>query len=263
MKKYWLILSLVIVGFVISLFWFFKDNNDYSNNAKDNQTFKPSTYEAETLDKTAIFFGDSITKGFLTNGYSWANYIGDNYDLKTCVNAGKSDYRVSTYDNTKKWLVNEVLRHYDDKINYDFVILHGGINDLFYNTPIGKLSDSFDENTFDSLTFLGGLEIYLSKVTQKWPNAHIGYIINYITPNYMENGKKWTANDYLKYYDALKKGLDKWRIPYIDLSSQDFSDLLQVNTNYYLPDYLHLNKMGYDIISPYIYKWMKSIKPFS
>ena len=190
----------------------------------NNKLEAKATYKvnmSKTLQKSAIFFGDSIVYGFLSNGYSWANYIGDNYDLKTSINAGISDYRVSTYDNPNKWLVSEVKSHYDDSENYD----------LFY-------------------------------VTTKWPNSRIGYIITYYTPNYTERGKKWSYNDYKVYYDKTIEILNKWNIKYINLASDDFNNILRVEERTYLPDYLHLNRAGYEVVSPYIYEFMQTLEKY-
>ena len=71
---------------------------------------------SKTYKKKAIFFGDSLVSGYgsSSRNYSWANYIGDNYDLDSSVNAGAFDYRVSTYDDPKKWLVDVVKNHYNE-----------------------------------------------------------------------------------------------------------------------------------------------------
>ena len=216
---------------------------------------------SKTYQKNAIFFGDSIVYGFSSSpvGYSWANYIGDNYDLKLSVNAGINDYRVSTYDNPKKWLVDEVKNHYNDAENYDFVILEGGINDVLYNTPIGNISQSKDINSFDTNTFCGGLESYLYYVTTKWNNSKIGYIITYYTPNYTERGLKWSYNDYKKYYDKTIEILNKWNIKYISFATDEFNNKLDVEKKTYLSDYLHLNNEGYKIVSPYIYDFLQTL----
>ncbi len=236
-----------------------KGNNDLTATA----SYK--VIMSKTYKKNAIFFGDSIVYGFKSSpvGYSWANYIGDNYDLNVVVNAGISDYRVSTYDNPRKWLVDEVKSHYNDPNNYDFVILQGGINDLLYNTPMGSISDSKDINSFDARTFCGGLESYLYFVTSKWPNARIGYIITYNTPNYTERGLKWSYSDYKSYYDKTKEILNKWNIKYFDLSSDEFNNLLMVEQRKYLPDYLHLNNDGYKLVSPYIYDFMQTLDKYN
>ena len=247
------------------------DNNNNNQNNNNNTENKDKKEEVSvTKNKNIIFFGDSITAGYGSKSkkYSWANYIGTKYDFANYVNAGISDYRVSTYDNAKKWLVTQVKNHFNDKLNYDYVIMQGGVNDLIYNTPLGNLASDKNPDSFNKDTFYGGLELYLYNVTNKWKNSKIGYIITYYTPNYTERGLKWSYDDYKKYNDALKKALDKWNIPYLDLfdgsyNNKKYSDILKVTTKEYLSDYLHLNDAGYNLISPMIYEWIKTIKVYS
>lgn len=231
--------------------------NAKGNNGKSSKTsFK--VIASNTYNKRAIFFGDSITYGFLTNGYSWANFIKDNYDFDIVINAGISDYRVSTYDDKNKWLVSEV-NNYKNDIKYDYVILQGGVNDVLYNTPIGSISTSKNIEDFDINTFCGGLETYVATAINNYPNSKIGYIITYQTSNYVERGIKWTYEDYKKYVDITKEILDKWNIDYLDLFNDKYSEILKVDTNIYLSDNLHLNKDGYELIYPYIYDWMQDL----
>ena len=246
-----------------------QQNNNINNNDnnKDNKT-EPA--ESVTKNKNIIFFGDSITAGHGSKSkhYSWANYIGTKYDFANYTNAGISDYRVSTYDDENKWLVTQVKNHYNDKYNYNYVIMQGGVNDLIYNTPLGTLANDKNPNSFNKDTFYGGLELYIYNTISKWKNSKIGYIITYYTPNYSERGLKWSYDDYKKYNDALKKTLDKWNIPYLDLfdgsyNNQKYSDILKVTTKEYLPDYLHLNDAGYNLISPMIYEWIKTLNAYS
>lgn len=210
-----------------------------------------------TKDKTAIFFGDSIVSGWLTNGYSYVNYIKDNYDLKQVINAGIAGYRVSTYKNKKNWILNEIETYKEE--SYDYVILEGGINDMLLSTPLGNVNTSFDSTNFDITTFAGGLEWYIYTIKKTYPTAKIGYVITYNIPKYSEKGKFWTRDDYKLYVFMTKTILTKWKIPYIDLSTPEFDNLLEVEKKKYLPDYLHPNKEGYEIIYPYIYNWMKTL----
>lgn len=235
-----------------------------TGNNKKSSSVKYTIINSTTYDKTAIFFGDSITAGFgsTPRGYSWVNYLKDNYDLKDCINAGISDYRVSTYDDPNKWLVDEVNNYKNNKF-YDFVIMQGGINDLLYNTPLGSLSKDKNLELFDKNTYIGGLETYLYNVINNWPNAKIGYIITYYTPRYSERSITWSYEDYKTYYDATIKVLNKWNIKYLDLFNEEFTNIIKVNENTYLPDYLHLNNKGYDLVSPYIYDFMQSLSNYS
>lgn len=213
-----------------------------------------------TYDKTAIFFGDSITEGTkgTPKGYSWANYIGDHYDLKSTVNAGKSGWLISNALK-KKW-INSVVKSYKNK-EYDYVILHGGVNDIHQEVELGTYEDDDFSGNYDISTFLGGLETYIYTAKKQWPNAKIGYIVNYATPL-----KHPELNDlYPDYYSSMMKVLDKWQIKYIDLYSGStldgtkYSDLLKVDTQDYLIDDLHLNADGYELISQYIYEWMNTL----
>ena len=233
-------------------------NNDTINCKLDNKEVSYKIiYTMVTKNKNIIFFGDSITYGFLTKGYSWAEFIKDNYDFNIVTNAGISDYRVSTYDDKNKWLTDTIISHANEK--YDYVIMQGGINDVLYNTPLGEISNSKSENDFDVNTFAGGFESYIYNAKKYFKDAKIGYIITYYTPNYTERGQKWSYDDYNKYIMMTKKILDKWNIKYLDLFNEEYSNILKVDTKKYLPDNLHLNYEGYKIIYPYIYDFIKSI----
>lgn len=233
-------------------------NNDTINCKLDNKEVSYKIiYTVVTKNKNIIFFGDSITYGFLTKGYSWAEFIKDNYDFNTVTNAGISDYRVSTYDDKNKWLTDTIISHANER--YDYVIMQGGINDVLYNTPLGEITNSKRENDFDVNTFAGGFESYIYNAKKYFKDAKIGYIITYYTPNYTERGLKWSYDDYNKYIMMTKKILDKWNIKYLDLFNEEYSNILKVNTKIYLPDNLHLNYEGYKIIYPYIYDFIKSL----
>ena len=233
-------------------------NNDTINCKLDNKEVSYKIiYTMVTKNKNIIFFGDSITYGFLTKGYSWAEFIKDNYDFNIVTNAGISDYRVSTYDDKNKWLTDTIISHANER--YDYVIMQGGINDVLYNTPLGEISNSKSEDDFDVNTFAGGFESYIYNAKKYFKDAKIGYIITYYTPNYTERGLKWSYDDYNKYVIMTKEILDKWNIKYLDLFDEEYSNILKVNTKTYLPDNLHLNYEGYKIIYPYIYDFIKSL----
>lgn len=234
-----------------------KNNGSVTITAKASNGFIATchiTVVNNTYNKSAIFFGDSITQG---GDGSWAKYIRDNYDLKEVINAGVSDARLAN-KNSNKWLVN-IVQKYQGK-NYDYVILHGGINDVWSGTTIGEYDSNDFSGNYDTKTVLGGLETYIYTVKKLWPNAKIGYIINYSTPN-----KKDIYDNEPYYYPKMMEVLRKWNISYINLysgtnsSGQFYSNLLEVKTNKYVSDGVHLNRKGYELISPFIYEWMKTL----
>ena len=241
----------------------FKKKGKVTITAKSSNDIKAKctiNIKNNTHDRSAIFIGDSITYGYLSTpkGYGWGDYIGDHYDIGKTVNAGKSGWLISNYKD-KLWLKTEVENYKNKK--YDYVIMHGGINDTRWGVPLGTYNANDYSGKYDTKTFLGGLETYIYTAKKQWPNAKFGYIINYETPNCNKN----TVTLAPEYYIVMKKVLDKWNIKYLDLyygSTPDgvkYSDLLKVKTKEYIPDGLHINRAGYRLLSPYIYDWMNTL----
>ena len=63
-------------------------------------------------------------------------------------------------------------------------------------------------------------------------------------------------SDMSEYFALSKKICDKWEIPYLDLYFDENLNkyLLKTHTNECLPDTVHPNTKGYDILTPYIDK---------
>lgn len=218
-----------------------------------------ATFISKTNNKSALFIGDSITFGrnSTPRGYSWANYIGDNYDLKSITNGGWSGAVIS--NTSELYLINKMNSYKNH--NYDYIILSGGTNDIHYGVALGTFNSNDFSGNYNTKTFLGGLENYIYTAKKNWPNAKIGYIITYETPNSSKNRIKLSS----KYYKEMKKVLDKWNIDYLDLYSGSniygikYRNLLKVNSYKYLVDGLHLNREGYNLVSPYVYIWMNTL----
>ena len=210
--------------------------------------------------KRVLFVGDSITHA----SFSWASVIGKAYRMDW-TNSGISGATIS--DLREKIIRHQLMLNADK--DYDYVIMHGGINDAMSSAPIGSVSGSFNVADFDAETYIGGLETLFYYAYENFPGAKFGYIINYATPNSKFGG--CTAGDDTKaYYEAAKMACDKWGIPYIDLYSGSTADgksysfdILQVDKaaeNFINndPNEIHLSAAGYNLISPYIAKWMET-----
>ena len=213
------------------------------------------TVQSNTYNKTAIFFGDSITMG--ANNYSFTNYISKKYDFKNIVNAGISGGFISLFTQ-ERWILNVVKKYAGKK--YDYVIMQGGINDTAVPMALGSYSSNNFSGNYDSATFLGGLETYIYTVKKQWPKAKLGYIITYKTPLDAKVSQNST-----EYYSKMMKVLQKWKVSYINLYSGKtsngvkYSDLLKVNTKTYIFDGNHLNKKGNNLIAPHIYEWISKL----
>ena len=215
--------------------------------------------------KTALFCGDSICAGSTLEPVekrAWAGRIGLEYGTIS-TNAGRAAASVALSTDIGKGRSpdNRIITQIEAaKGNpYDYVILHGGINDAMSLIPVGVMTDSSDVADFDITTFAGALEELFARAQEYFGDtAQIGYIVNYQTPMSEWGG---ATQDWSEYIAVALQICDKWNITYLDLyNDEEFNqDVLKVSTKEYLPDYLHPNAAGYDILTPKIGDWMETL----
>lgn len=259
----------------IDNFMVFKNlENGLSNWPTEYIPFQKEVDEQNPLSqKSALFVGDSIVNAVKDPQhpyYGWAGRIGTQNDMDW-KNAGISSATVSTAlpsSEPDNRIVNQLKKNTTKA--YDYVILQGGMNDSIAETELGEMSDSYQLEDFDISTFSGAMEELIYTAITEYEDAYIGYIVNYATPNSTWGGK---SADNAEYFRRAKEICEKWNVPYIDLfeggieengvyRSYSF-DILQMNTgvNLYqsLKSEIHIGSKGYDVISPYIAEWMKTL----
>lgn len=234
-------------------------------------------------EKKVVFDGDSICRADILVGVStgWAKYIGENNKMEW-HNVGISGGTITAEMYSEGGTARHWVSRYIDTIytiypELDYLILEGGTNDadLLTNDQIGTL-DPANYSTFDDTTFIGALESLFYKALNYYPNTKIGFIIAH---------KMGRASDYgyesadspstrrrRKFFELAIQVCKKWGIPYIDL--WEGSPLCPKLLCYYDPaktadenteagkayrDGQHLTQVGYNIISPKIEAWMKTL----
>ena len=205
------------------------------------------------LGKSALYLGDSIAYGAGDAlGLSWAGRIAQRGMVYENV-------AVSGWALTKPEISGrlQIVTQLDSakKSDYDFVILEGGVNDVLINERESEHPISFGEITsdgteFDTATICGAIEDLIVKTKAKFPNTKVGYIIN----NYFGASE----DDMTKYINAVKTACDKHGIDYVDLYNDEYVKA-NFNNEEHLPDSLHPNAAGYDILSEVIADWMETI----
>ena len=213
--------------------------------------------------KSALFVGDSISYGSADDSSyykgAWAGRIGT-VNSMNYVNASVSGSSCSTIRGDNR-IVNQIKAHEGKK--FDYVILHGGVNDAWSLAPVGEVTDDdcFDVEDFDLSTFAGGLEEMFYYATELYPDAKIGYIMNFKAP-LCDRG---TVKDMDEYFAEAEKICEKWDMPYLDLYHDDdfCEDELMVDTTEFLPDYIHPNGNGYDVLYPVIEAWMETLRGYN
>ncbi|MBQ1205961.1 MAG: SGNH/GDSL hydrolase family protein [Clostridia bacterium] len=216
--------------------------------------------ESPLYQKKILFVGDSITEARCewNQGKTivgWPGRIIEGNDMLG-INKGVSGASVSNCRGGNTILAQLQAER---KNNYDFVIIHGGVNDAWDAAPVGTITEGFDAK-FDFSTFAGGLETTFKYAKENFKDAQFGYIINFKI-NRAGIGK---LTDMTEYFDMAKQICEKWQIPYIDLyTDEDFNNnQLQYKRTTNLPDLIHPNSKGFDIIAPVINDWMETIPAY-
>jgi hypothetical protein len=105
------------------------------------------------------------------------------------------------------------------------------------------------------MTFCGGLNKVFSIAKKLYPNADLFYIANFYIPE-----GKGTVSNMGEYYALAKQICEKHGVTFIDLAGNEELNDIIANKNAsgvpdwskYMPDKLHPNAAGYDVITPYI-----------
>ena len=211
--------------------------------------------------KSVLFVGDSICEALCewSNGrwpygkdiVGWAGRIIYGHNM-TGKNLGRSGASLSNCRGANV-VVNQLAQERNN--TYDYVIMHGGANDAWDSAPVGKMAEGFD-GPFDLTTFAGGLEDMFKYAKENFPDAQLGFIINFQLPK----GTYGRLSDMSEYMDLAVQICEKWEIPYLDLYHDEaFNKELKVTTNTYLHDYIHPNGEGYNVIAPYVDAWLQTV----
>lgn len=243
-------------------------------------THKLQKLENELSGKKASFCGDSICAGTSVGdaspiyGKGWAGIIGEK-NVMTWQNLGVNGATIAATSSSTGTLivVNQLAKAYSDA---DYIILEGGCNDFDQmegktdTTTMGEMTAVWDDS-YKQTTFAGALEHLFYMAVTSHPKAKIGYIIPPIMGR--RNWTQYETISYRVYYNLAIDICKKWGIPYIDLWYE--SPLNPNLTVYYDPslgtngnisngtkcyvDGQHLTEAGYNLISPKIEAWMRTL----
>ena len=199
--------------------------------------------------KVLLSFGDSIMAGDGNNGKGIADYIAEKYgmELRDYSNGGATMGVTGNNDiyTQIKTAINEVE-------NADVIIFNGGTNDIVNiggdtsidtdpTVPIGSLVDSIFsvENLANTSTFSGAMELGISKLLEKYPNA----IIIYIRVHQMGSRNQ---NLQVLYGERAIEICKRWGIEFVNIYDSFQSRFPVKMRTEFLSDYTHPNENGYE-----------------
>ena len=216
--------------------------------------------------KVAIFDGDSICHATSADGIGWAGRIG------MANNMMWQNFGISGGTFTGGF-GNHCISETDYGITQpDYIIIEGGTNDADKIGSIlnGAKPDKFGtlnlvgyDEEFSTNTYCGAIESLFKRLLTTYPNAKIGVIIAQkmgVSNNYTKEGNNRRA-----YFEVLMQLCEKWGIPYINLWDKGrLNPKLSVyytngSEGEYYTDGQHLTARGYDLISPMIEEWMRTL----
>lgn len=231
--------------------------------------------------KTIVFDGDSLCQASSEAKHTvergWAYRIAHNTGM--CwrnFGIGGGTITAEMYShvtgNARHWISRSIDNIHKEFPTLNYLILEGGSNDadLLRDIPerFGEVIPNDYSGNYDDTTFCGAVESLFFKAISYYPTTKIGFIILPKMGVDDENEIHYRRVFFLKIIEICKK----WGIPYIDLwESSPLNPKLKV---YYDGDltleenvasgkaYIdgqHLTKVGYDIISPQIEAWIKTL----
>jgi lysophospholipase L1-like esterase len=248
-----------------SLFAIMK-NNAFTKEMYERLTGKKITAADDPLYKKKILFvGDSICAAGADSGTlkGWARRVQEDAGAE-CYNVGVSGAALSTCRlgrpgaTQNHQIANQLNVH--KNVKFDYVLIHGGVNDAWDSKPIGTVSKGYDLAGFDTTTYAGGLELAIYTAIENYGDtAAIGYLMNFQLPQCKYGVVSTKLGDY---FAVGRQICEKWGISYFDMfSNKEINNRLQVNSTKYLPDGVHPNEGGYDVLGPYITKYMRTMTP--
>ena len=226
-----------------------------SNTTRSDRAFYVDNVRIESIDthstalqnKNIVFMGDSITAAYGYKG--WSGELEEHYLInKYNLGVGGASYATAEGRTT--------IYAQKDKIpdvDVDFFVLNGGFNDIWSKVDLGTVSDisvaGATVDSFDTNTTAGAMEQMFCYLSKNYPNAKIGFVINYIGYS-----ASWDGVTFRDQFAPLAKAVcDKWGVSYLDLSTDTtFNGLYGIHTY----DGVHGNDIGYELVMRKMAPWL-------
>ncbi len=208
------------------------------------------------------FLGDSITQGCGASSVEkrYTDLIASKYGA-IVKNYGIGGTRIAVQTNEFSYLphnadfVTRVDQMDDDA---DLVIVFGGTNDYEHgDAPVGTFDDR------DPYTFYGALHTLCQKLLLKYPSSRIAFITplhrcNEFTVYPDKDGNpKRTLKEYV---EIIREITEYYSIGIIDLyRTSQIQPNIEENKVMFMPDGLHPNDAGYEILTDRITSYIKAL----
>ena len=208
------------------------------------------------------FLGDSITEGAGTSSPDrmFTMLIEREYGA-ICQNYGIGGTRIARQKTAtdEKWDRDFISRVPEMDNDADIVVVFGGTNDFGHgDAPLGTMSDR------TPYTFYGALHVLFTSLINKYPEAKIVMA----TPLHRCNednlrgdgNKKEDVGTLYRYVAIIREVAEYYSIPVLDLfACSGLQPCVPIIQQKYLPDGLHPNDAGHEILAEKIAGFLMSL----
>ena len=211
--------------------------------------YENEQYATMISGMNGLYLGDSISEAISYKG--WAGELAEHYGV-TGVNVSASGAVVI---NNKTHNLHQQLNRVPDGADFDFVLLNGGVNDVWKGHPLGEVSPE-GTTEFNVDTTIGALEDLFSRLKAAYPNSEICYILNYVC---VQAG--YPSDNFRDVFAPLaREACAKWGIHCLDLVDNDaFNAEFDASAGVHTYDGVHPNTEGYVVLTKYIATWLEEV----
>ena len=200
------------------------------------QTYVNEQYDSALNGLSGLYMGDSISEAIGYKG--WAGELYEHYGVKS--------YNVSVSGSTlaSNGIPNQLTKVPAEK-TFDFVMLNGGVNDVWRSIALGSVSAE-GTTQFDTETAIGALENLFSTLQTTYPDAEICYILNYACV-----GGDYPTDTFINDFAPLARAAcEKWGVHCLDLVADEaFLAEFDATAAVHTYDGIHANIEGYKVIT--------------
>ncbi|MBE6794927.1 MAG: SGNH/GDSL hydrolase family protein [Ruminococcaceae bacterium] len=135
----------------------------------------------------------------------------------------------------------------------DAIFIMGGVNDVWFNTPMGEFGSK------DNTTFYGAMDELCNLLLEKYPQQTIVFITPTEQNNDNCNSANTTGHTVADFAEAMKKVCEKYSISVYDAHSR--SGIYPLNDTHaaiYTTDKLHLNDVGHKRLGEQILSFVQN-----
>lgn len=211
--------------------------------------------------KKINILGDSITEGYGVScpEHSYINLIASRCGA-ICRNYGISGSRIAiqkTPSANPRFDLYFASRVDEMDTDADVVIVFGGTNDFGHgDAPLGSVEDRTPE------TFRGGLHTLYTKLIERYPDK----LIVVVTPLHRWNENNPHGDDkpnpvgtLQDYVQIIRQVAEFYSLPVLDLfASYGIQPYLTAHREMYVPDGLHPNDKGHEILANKFIKFLET-----